>query len=150
MCQIVEGHNISVPSKKWGRGIEALFTKFSKRYGRQGTSLLGSSSSATPKVLQFFMIILLHHHWHHFISLWFDCYVLGIYLFDVLLHYFLSKQSKASSSHKAWSIWSWMTHKGCWLCKKEKCLLEIVASTPDAAVKYRRKTLDVCSVLYIF
>ena len=63
--------------------------------------------------------------WHH---LW-----MSPYLFDVLLHYFLSEQSKASSSHKAWSIWSWMTHKGCWLCKKEKCLLEIVAGSLAAS-----------------
>ena len=45
MCQIVEGHNITVPLKKWG-AREALFTNFPKKWG--GTGPPGPPSSATP------------------------------------------------------------------------------------------------------
>ena len=46
MCQIVKGHNIIVPSKKW-RGSEALFTNFKKW---EGVCSLASPvcSSGTP------------------------------------------------------------------------------------------------------
>ena len=44
MCQIVEGHNITVPLKKWG-AIEALFTNFQKKWGGKGLFRLEHVSS---------------------------------------------------------------------------------------------------------
>ena len=45
MCQIVEGHNITIPQKSGG-AREALFTNFFKKWGGRGP--LGPPGSATP------------------------------------------------------------------------------------------------------
>ena len=45
MCQIVEGHNITVPRKSGG-AREALSTIFQKKWGGQGPP--GPPGSATP------------------------------------------------------------------------------------------------------